>query len=609
MIEANTAYIRGTAGDDFICGGNSANSIRALGGNDIIFGRGGNDRIIGGSGDDVMYAGEGNDVVIAYGGDDEAHGGPGDDLIQGGYRADLLWGDAGDDTILGGYGTDEIHGGDGDDRLYGNKGADQISGGAGDDRLFGGWGADVVDAGDGADIVFGGLAADTLIGGPGDDAMYPGPGDTTFEGDGPIPATQSPNVLMLIADDFGVESSICYPELAGPEIASMPRIAELCDRGMVFENVWSSPTCSPMRAGMLTGRHGFRTGVGEQVTRANGVEIGANELTLPRVLDAASTGYRHASFGKWHLGGDLDNPNIMGWSHFSGLFDGALADYESWTKTVDGETTSVNRYATTEIVDDALAWIDSSDEPWLAWVAFNAPHTPFHLPPTDLHSSELSGTQNDIDANPRAYYIAALEALDTEIGRLLDSIAPDELDNTVVVFMGDNGSPGQVSGYEQGHAKGSLHEGGIHVPFIVDGPGVANGRSAALVGTVDMFATVLDLAGVDVDAELAGTPLDSVSFRRVLEGADDGSSEVIMSEIFGTQTRPNRQGKTIRDAQYKLIDFDNGQTEFFDLVADPRGRNPIGAGERTAAENAAFDTLQSTLDDWTASANAVRPGT
>ena len=385
--------------------------------------------------------------------------------------------------------------------------------------------------------------------------------------------------------------------------ANAPRLAELCDDGLVFENAWSSPSCTPTRAGLLTGRHGFRTGIGEQ---NNALQIGADELTLPRLLDQSNSGYRAASFGKWHLGGDLDYPNEMGWDHFSGLHNGVIGDYFNWTKTVNGENVQVTEYNTTHIVNDALDWIGDGQDPWFAWVAFSAPHSPFHLPPEDLHTANLPGTQAHIDANEGLYYNASVEALDTEIGRLLDSLDPDVRDNTVVVFIGDNGTPGQVSSHARGEAKGGVFEGGIHVPFVVSGPGVEPGRSEALVGTIDIFSTVLDIANADVDDLLAGTQIDSVSVLDI-EAGSPGNNEFVMSEIFGTNTAANRQGKTIRDDQYKLIEFDDGNTAFFDLVADPRSEDPIAQGQRSAAEQAAFDELSDTLGAWTASPDAPRP--
>ncbi len=413
----------------------------------------------------------------------------------------------------------------------------------------------------------------------------------------------SPNILLLIADDFGVESSVCYSATPSPA----PRLAAFCPQAVVFDHAWSSPTCSPTRAGVLTGRHSFRTGIGEQHTRSNGLALGAGEWTLPRVLDAAGKGYAHANFGKWHLGGDDRRPNDMGWGHFSGITSGAIPDYERWTKVTDGASESVTTYATTEIVDDALQWIGAQSTPWLAWVAFNAPHSPFHLPPAGLHTQNLSGDAADIAANPEPYYDAAVEALDHEIGRLIDSLEADVRDNTTVIFIGDNGTPGQVSEYAAPRAKESLHEGGVHVPMMIWGAGVRSaGRSSALVSTTDLFATILDLAGVEDLGSITGTTaLDSQSLGFALEGAA-GGSRYILSELFGSVVAADKQGKTIRDAQHKLIEFSDGRTRFYDLARDPTGASAINAGNRTVDQQAAFDRLAGVLGAWTASPDAPR---
>ncbi|MCP4966024.1 MAG: hypothetical protein GY926_12410, partial [bacterium] len=132
-------------------------------------------------------------------------------------------------------------------------------------------------------------------------------------------------------------------------------------------------------------------------------------------------------------------------------------------------------------------------------------------------------------------------------------------------------------------------------------------RSDALVGTVDIFATVLDMAGIDADHQLASTETDSISFRDVLVGGE-GGSQVVLSEIFGSDTSANREGKAIRNDRYKVIDFSNGQIEFFDLIADPRGELPIDEQTRSEAENQVFDELLTTLRTWTADSSAPRPG-
>ena len=142
--------------------------------------------------------------------------------------------------------------------------------------------------------------------------------------------------------------------------------------------------------------------------------------------------------------------------------------------TINGVTNRSTEYHTSAITDLAIDWIDSQARPWFLWLAYVAPHTPFHMPPEGLHTQSLSGTDADISANPRDYYLAAIEAMDTEIGRLLSGMSEAERDNTLVIYMGDNGTPSRAadrSVYADG-TKGSFTEGGLRVPMVVSGKGV-----------------------------------------------------------------------------------------------------------------------------------------
>ena len=202
---------------------------------------------------------------------------------------------------------------------------------------------------------------------------------------------------------------------------------------------------------ILTGRCSFRTGVGQPCR--NGVnEIRADEPTLPRLIEQFDESYRKVNVGKWHLGYSNDKegtlaPNFMGWDHFSGILEGFLRDYYSWTQIKDGKTSPSSTYATTQNIDDALQYIGSMNpaDPYFAWIAFNAPHTPIHLPPQELHSyRQLSGSNNEISNDPLSYFEAMVEATDTEMGRMLGSFEDSNKDgipdNTLVIAMGDNGT-------------------------------------------------------------------------------------------------------------------------------------------------------------------------
>lgn len=392
-------------------------------------------------------------------------------------------------------------------------------------------------------------------------------------------SNQSPNILLIIADDLSPSSL---------KAVNTPHINELAEDGIVFENAWATPECSPTRATIATGRYGFRTGVGNAIGSGE-PGLSTNEVTIAEALDAnPQLGYSETVIGKWHLGSENNNNAIkQGYDYYAGNESGALRDYYSWTKIVASDTSSrtirqrVSDYATTETVDDAIGWLDGDktnvpdlDQPWFLQLAFNAPHTPYHKPPEDLlidsEYINLSGTSEDIEANPEPYFNAAIQALDTETGRLFEYLdSQGELEDTVIVFIGDNGSPTEVA-KDPDRAKSTLYEGGIKIPMIVSGNGVVRGDGTedSLVNTTDLFATVLELAGSNYEV-----PKDSVSLVPYLKNqAHPNEREWAFSEYFdesndnASGSRGSNYGQTIRNEDYKLIRFDqDGREEFYTL--------------------------------------------
>ena len=145
---------------------------------------------------------------------------------------------------------------------------------------------------------------------------------------------------------------------------------------------------------------------------------------------------------------------------------------------MNGQRRNVNNYATTENVDDAIEWVGGQEGPWFLWLAFNAPHTPLHLPPEGLHQHDnLTGAEADITQRPREYFGAMIEAMDSEIGRLWGAIGAEMMANTDVIYLGDNGTgrTNAPAGVSTRSGKGSLYEGGIHVPLVIAGPSVVDG--------------------------------------------------------------------------------------------------------------------------------------
>ncbi|MEO0508797.1 MAG: sulfatase-like hydrolase/transferase [Verrucomicrobiota bacterium] len=395
------------------------------------------------------------------------------------------------------------------------------------------------------------------------------------------------NILLIIADDWGIDSS----PVDNPDGASLPTMANLqylSDNGLRFTSAYVQPVCSPTRATILTGRIASRHGV----YNPGGV-LPSSEITLPEIFTAASSPYELASYGKWHLGSGVTGPaDNGGWIDYRGMTGGGVPDYYAWTKVENGVTLpdDVTTYATTEIANDAINFINaqnSAEKPWFLWVAFNAPHTPFH---DVVDTNLLQSSWNPGDTDNRSLYEKALEAMDSEIGRILESV---DLATTNVIIIGDNGTPGQVvqAPFGSGRAKGSLYEGGTHVPLIIAGPNVGvQGTSDEPVHCVDLFATILDIAGIDTSAIIpVDTEIDSRSFTPAMRGEDMDDKEIVVD---------GESGRALYKDGYRLVilddptdDTDTASYEFYYIPDDPNEQNNLLLGTVSAEGIAVYNAL------------------
>lgn len=387
------------------------------------------------------------------------------------------------------------------------------------------------------------------------------------------------NVVLIIADDLGTDYCGFYEDHA--DTADLPNIRALLVNAVRFKNATSSPVCSSTRAGMLTGRYSFRTGVGNIVGGTGGSgQLDTSELTIPRMLKSFNPTIKCANIGKWHLNqpapaANLLIPNVVGYDHFEGPFIGQLPSYTNWTKYTNGVASTVTTYATTETVNNSVSWIkNNAGHPLFLWMAFNAPHSPYHLPPAGMYSNtNLSGTTFDINQHPKDYFKAGLEALDHELGRFMDSLQVlNLLDSTDFIFMGDNGNATRVAQIaDTSKAKGTIYQYGVHVPFFITGPDVINpGRTTdELVNTHDLFATILEMFG-DVNWQNsipANKPVDSRSMLPILKNQVTQIRDWSFAEMFKV-TPDSADGKAIRNLEYKLLNFDDGHQEFYHLATD-----------------------------------------
>lgn len=397
------------------------------------------------------------------------------------------------------------------------------------------------------------------------------------------PSVESPNVLLIIADDLGKDAINGFTE--GSIKPNTPNIDAIRNNGLSFSNLWVYPTCTPTRASIITGKYGYRTGI-----KWASDELAQSELTLQKYIsEETNNRYASAVVGKWHLSGNNQtiNPESFGIDYYAGLIRGAANDYYQWQLSEDGATTLQTDYITTTFTDLSIDWINEQSTPWFLWLAYNAPHTPFHVPPTNMHNQgDLPTYESGMDATP--YFIAAIEAMDYQIGRLLENIPSQERDNTVIIFLGDNGTPNEVAQfpYSSNTVKGTLYQGGINVPMFISGKGVSRtGIDDNLITSTDLFATIAEITGVS-------TPqiYDSKSFKALLS-----QSSKIRSYQYAEMNSGIIDAWTIRNDAYKLIVNANGNEEMYNLITDPYEHNNLLNGILTPIEASAKVDLETEL--------------
>ncbi len=374
------------------------------------------------------------------------------------------------------------------------------------------------------------------------------------------------SVLVVVLDDVGTDQLAVYAEPPAPPETwpATPAIDALRAAGVLFTQFHVAPVCSATRAQLLTGRHGFRTGVHAAIL-PSGYALPDEEVLLPEYLRDAfpagtDPGYARAAFGKWHLCGKHPangcHPVRNGFQRFRGHL-GNHGDHFQWEAVervapeVAGQPPCVAEWpgAATETAwdatvtrRDAASWMQAQPGPFFAYVAFAQAHSPIQvpplaaLPPATVQALAAEGLDQpglvlpwtlpcdgpdpDHARRVRLVYRAMVEALDAELGLLLAAAPPD----TMVFVLGDNGTgdfvrqvdvdaPARVGApYPPFHAKGTIGLQGCRVPLIVAGPLAApGGTCAGLVGGTDLFATVAAIAGAPPPTD-PGVATDSVDF-------------------------------------------------------------------------------------------------
>ena len=456
--------------------------------------------------------------------------------------------------------------------------------------------------------------------------------------------SKPPNVLFILVDDLGWSDLGCY----GSDYYRTPNVDRLARQGLKFQTAYAAaPVCSPTRAALLTGKSPARLGMTiwhegavrggppdrklrEPSSLAN---LPREEWTLAERFRAA--GYRTAHIGKWHLGTAAYYPETQGFDvHIGGTFWGAPATYfhpfsgrwsdrDSEIRYVPGLGESrPGDYLTDELTDQAIDFIKSSQQPFFLNLWYYTVHSPIEAPKELVDACR----QRPIGKHHRdATYAAMVQRMDENVGRLLQTLADEKIrDHTVVVLTSDNGgvdfeqrSIVPTSNAPLRSGKGTLYEGGIRVPLLIDWPKMPAGTTSVPCISQDFVPTFAPLLGWDDGGRgIDGADAANATANAPNSAGDDGLSlmPVITDPSQGLTHRPlfwhfphyyprMTPASAIRDGDWKLIHYyEDDQRELYDLRIDP--------GEQRDVANAYPEhvaRLSESLDRWRREVDANEP--
>ena len=326
-----------------------------------------------------------------------------------------------------------------------------------------------------------------------------------------------PNLLLILVDDMGYGDLGCY---GAPDIAT-PNIDGLAREGVRLTQAYAFPVCTPTRCALMTGRYPARCPNLEWALYA-GIDttgLQPNQITIAKMLQHA--GYHTGLMGKWHLGARPEwAPNQHGFDEFFGILSGNVDHFKHIESTGQPDlfenTTPIQEegYLTDLITERSVDFIkQNQDEPFFLYVAYNAPHWPIQGP--DDKDKEIIPGENWIE-NDRETYIEMVERIDWGVGKILKQLEDSGLnEETLVVFLSDNGGDRSSRNHPLSGQKGSLDEGGIRVPCIVRWPGEIPAGTESQQPTIVMDLTVSLLHAAQVNSP---RPLEGINILPYISG-------------------------------------------------------------------------------------------
>lgn len=386
-------------------------------------------------------------------------------------------------------------------------------------------------------------------------------------------STAKPNIIYVLADDLGIGNVSSY----GADNYKTPNIDQLAKNGIQFKHAYTAPLCGPSRAMILTGRYAFRTGATSQVGAS--LLNPSKEILIPSVLKEA--GYITSAIGKWN---QLPlNPSDFGFDDYlkfrgSGVYWNKEKKVEQYTVNGKNILLKDNEYMP-DIMHDHLVNFISRNANRPFYIHYALSHIHGKIQPTP---DSKPGSKNLYEDN-----IAYMDKLVGKLIMALDSL--NLRDNTLIVFMGDNGTASgfaarsTIGGRQLSGMKGTMKEGGSLVPMIVNWPGViSNGRiSDLLIDASDFLPTFAEIAGANLPMN---TIIDGQSFASQLTGKKGKSREWIFMELGNKWY--------VRDARWKL----NREGELFDMRNAPFEEKLVADYNRDKESKNAYKRLKEVLD-------------
>ncbi len=420
------------------------------------------------------------------------------------------------------------------------------------------------------------------------------------------PARQ-PNVILVMTDDQGYGDLACH----GNPIIQTPHLDAFYKQAVRFTDFHVSPTCSPTRSALMTGRHEFKNGVTHTINERERLTLKA--FTLTQLLKSA--GYTTGIFGKWHLGDEAEHqPNRRGFDevfiHGAGgigqTYVGSCGDapgntYFNPAILHNGTFEKTKGYCTDVFFAQATAWIDQQREagrPLFAYITPNAPHAPLDCPPD--YEARYTGK---VPANVAKFY-GMITNIDDNFGRLMEKLRQWSIErDTLVIFMTDNGSATGSQTFNAGMrgAKGTPYQGGTRVPALWRWPaGFAGGRDVKqLTAHIDIFPTLAAITGAEVPIQFAGQVEGRSLLPLLMDSAADWPDRTLVTHVGRWEKGQANAAKystcSIRNSRFTLVNAkrQGEQWELFDLVADPGETKNVLAEHQTVA-----DELRGKLDEW-----------